>query len=278
LEFEQPVRLLIEIQTDNPVAQRPTVEISDLVSKGRGDIELIEDTQFQWRSGGFAATTQKVFTKIGRISIKNLDPQDRVTIRILNMESENITLFTPLWAHIPDPQRAQVMIARSLEDAEYFGRPFGIPALALAQEPEEESAAMSVHLAWNLWIGEGLLAYGFRDKAAQLTAHLMNAVIQSLKQSHAFYQRYHAETGSGLGERGSSSGLAPVGLFLQTLGVTILSEGRVRLEGRNPFVWPVTILYKGLKVARGLEQTEITFRNGKTITITDHSPLIVSMP
>jgi hypothetical protein len=278
LEFEQPVRLLIEIQTNNPVAQRPTVEISDLVSKGHGDIEVIEESQFQWRSGGFVATTQKVFTKIGRISIKNLDPQDRVMIRILNMESENITLFAPLWAHIPDPQRAQMMIARSLEDAEYFGRPFGIPALALFQNPEAESVAMSVQMAWNLWIGEGLLAYGFRDKATQLTVHLMNAEIQSLKQSHAFYQRYHAETGSGLGERGSLNGLAPVGLFLQTLGVTILSESRVRVEGRNPFAWPVTIHYKGLKVVRGLEQTEITFRNGKTITITDHSPLIVSMP
>jgi hypothetical protein len=278
LEFEQPVRLLIEIQTDNPVAQRPTVEISDLVSKGRGDIEVIEETRFQWRSNGFAATTQKVFTKIGRISIKNLGPQDRVMIRILNMESENITLFTPLWAHIPDPQRAQVMIARSLENAEFFDRPFGIPALAHIQDPEAESAAMSVHMAWNLLIGEGLLAYGFKDKAARLTGHLMNAVIQSLKQNHAFYQRYHAGTGSGLGERGSLNGLAPVGLFLQTLGVTVLSEGRVRLDGRNPFAWPVIILYKGLKIVRGPEKTEITFRNGKTITITDNSPLIVSMP
>ncbi len=78
IEFEQPVRLLIEVQTKNPAAQRPTVEISDLVSKGHGDIEVIEENQFQWRSGGFVATTQKVFTKIGRISIKGVDKQDRV--------------------------------------------------------------------------------------------------------------------------------------------------------------------------------------------------------
>jgi len=41
--------------------------------------------------------------------------------------------------------------------------------------------------------------------------------IQSLKQSQAFYERYHAETGSGIGERGALTGLAPLGLFLQTL-------------------------------------------------------------
>ena len=169
------------------------------------------------------------------------------------------------------------MIGRSLNDAEYFGRPFGVPALPSIPAPEADAVAMSIHLPWNVLIGEGLLAYGFRNDAARLTAHLMNAVIQSLKQNHAFYQRYHAETGSGLGERGALNGLAPVGLFLQTLGVTVLSHDRVRLEGKNPFAWPVTILYKGLKIVRGLERAEITFRNGKTITITDNNPLIVSM-
>jgi hypothetical protein len=276
-EFEQPVRLLIEVQTKNPAAQRPTVEISDLVSKGHGELEVINEKQFQWKSGGVVATTQKAWTKIGRISIKGVDKQDRVLVSIVNMASEDITLFTPLWARIPDPQRAQVMISRTLENAEYFGRPFGIPALPLVPDPEADAVAMGIHLPWNIWIGEGLLAYGFRNEAARLTAHLMNAVIQSLKQNHAFYQRYHAETGSGLGERGALDGLAPVGFFLQTLGVTILSEERVRLEGKNPFAWPATILYKGLKIVRGLEQTEITFRNGKKITITDNHPLIVSM-
>ena len=277
LKFDQPVRLLIEVQTKNPAAQRPTIEISDLISKGRGDVETIEENQFQWKSGGFVATTPKVWTKIGRISVKGLDEQDRVLISVLNMTSEDITLFTPLWARIPDLQRAQVMIARALENAEYFGRPFGTPALPLIPEPDADTVAMSIHLAWNLLIGEGLLAYGFRNEAARLTARLMNAIIQSLKQNHAFYQRYHAEGGSGLGERGALNGLAPIGFFLQTLGVTILSDERVRLEGKNPFAWPVTILYKGLKVVRGLEQTEITFRNGKIITITDNNPLIVSM-
>jgi len=277
LEFEQPVRLLIEVQTKNPAAQRPIIEISELVTKGRGDVEIIEENQFQWRTGGFVATTQKVFSKIGRISIKGLDEQDRVLINIVNMASEDITLFTPLWAHISDPQQVQVMIESSLQAAEYFGRPFGIPALPSIPEPEADAVAMSVHLPWNTLIGEGLLAYGFRSEAARLTERLMNAVIQSLKQNHTFYQRYHAETGNGLGERGALNGLAPVGLFLQTLGVTILSKDRVRLEGKNPFAWPVTIFYKDLKMVRGLERTEITFRNGKTITITDNNPLIVSM-
>ncbi|HUI89445.1 MAG TPA: hypothetical protein VLX61_12050 [Anaerolineales bacterium] len=277
LEFEQPVRLLIEVQTKNPAAHRPTVEISDLVTKGRGNIELIQGDQFHRRSDGFTATSQKLFRKIGRIRIDGLEQQDRILVSNVNTASEDITLLTPLWAHIPDRQHAQAMVESSLQRAEYFGRPFGAPALSFVPEPEADAVAMSIHLPWNLLIGEGLLAYEFRSEAARLMGRLMNAVIQSLKQNHAFYQRYHAETGSGLGERGALNGLAPVGLFLQALGVTILSEERVRLEGKNPFAWPVTISYKGLKIVRGLGQTEIAFRNGKAITITDTNPLVVSM-
>ncbi len=275
-EFEAPVRLLIEVQTKGPAAKRPTVEIGELVSKGKGESEIIEASQFQWHSGGLVATSQKVFSKVARISVKGLEDTDKIIVHTLDTTSEDITLFTPLWAHIPDHQRAQVLIGRSLLDAERFDQPYGIPALSFAPDPKADAVAMSVHLPWNQLVGEGLLAYDFRNEAARLTVHLMNAVIQSLKQNHTFYQRYHAETGSGMGERGALSGLAPVGLFLQTLGVTILSSTRVRLESRNPFVWPVTIQYQGLKIIRGLDKTEIIFANGKSISVTDVAPLVVS--
>jgi hypothetical protein len=51
----------------------------------------------------------------------------------------------------------------------------------------------------------------------------------------------------------------------------------VRLEGINPFPWPVTILYRGLKIARGLEATEVSFANGQTVTITDPAPRVISL-
>jgi hypothetical protein len=104
----------------------------------------------------------------------------------------------------------------------------------------------------------------------------MNAVIQNLKQMRAFSQRYHAEQGTGIGERNSLNGLAPLGLFLHALGLTIQSPNRVRLEGRNPFPWPVTVKYRGLTVVRGLEETVITFPNGAVTTVTEIAPMIVT--
>ena len=105
----------------------------------------------------------------------------------------------------------------------------------------------------------------------------MTAIIQNLKQNRAFFARYHAEKGTGIGERNALSGLAPVGLFLKILGVEILSATRVKLEGENPFPWDVTIQYKGLKVIRGQQKTEVVFANGKSVTVTDLEPTIISL-
>jgi hypothetical protein len=126
-------------------------------------------------------------------------------------------------------------------------------------------------------IGEGLLRYGFRTDAARLVAHIMTGIIQNLKQNHAFFARYHAEKGTGIGERNALSGLAPVGLFMQVLGVEIISATKVRLEGENPFPWDVTIQYKGLKVIRGTNKTEVVFANGKSVTVTSKEPMMVSL-
>lgn len=276
-EFEVGVRLLIEIQTKSPAAKRPEVEISEFFSKSKGEVETILGHQFQWHTGGLVATTQKLFNQIGRVSVSGLDEKDRIIVKLIDTTGEDITLALPLWAGIPEKQQAKAMIGRNISTADRFDRPFGMPSLPFSPNPESETVSMSVSLLWNQLIGEGLLAYGFRAEATRLTAHLINAVIQNLKQYRAFYQRYHAEKGTGIGERNSLHGFAPVGLFMQSLGVTILSSTQVKLEGRNLFPWPVTIKYKGLTINRGLEQTLVTFVNGESVVIKDEQPCIVEM-
>ena len=275
--FETGVRLLVEIQTKNPAAKRPEVEIDEYFTKSKGDSETIFGHQFQWRTGGLVATTQKLFTRVGRVKVTGLDEKDKIVIKLIDTSGEDITLALPLWAGVPEAQQANALIGRNLKIADRFDRPFGLPSLPASPDPEADDVSMSVALPWNQLIGEGLLAYGFRVEATRLTAHLMNTVIQNLKQNHAFYQRYHAEKGTGTGERNSLHGLAPLGLFMQALGVTILSSTRVKLEGKNLFPWPVTIKYKGLVVVRGMEQTVVTFINGESVIVKEEQPCIVEM-
>ena len=276
-ESETPVRLLVEIQTNSPAAKRPEVEISEYFTKSKGETEVIAGHQFQWRTGGLVATTQTTFSRVGRISVVGLEETDKINIKIVDMTGEDITLGLPLWAGALEQQRAYAMIGRNIMTADRFDRPFGMPSMPTVPDKEAETIALSVSLPWNLLLAEGLIAYGFRAEATRLTAHIMNAIIQNLKQNRAFYQRYHAEKGTGIGERNSLTGFAPVGLVMQALGVTLLSGTRVKLEGQNLFPFAVTIKYKGMSIVRGQEQTTVTFANGESVIVKDEAPCIVEM-
>ena len=282
-QFEHAVRLLIDMYTEEPGTRHPVVEISGLgeeLAADEGELrqrERFAEGEFQWRAGGLTAVSRKAYCKISYIGVTGLEEADKLLVRSIDATGEDITLFTPLWAQIPEASRAETIVKSALLDGERFQRPFGIRALASVPEPRADSVAMSVHLPWNQMIGEGLLAYGYRAEAARLTEKLMAAVIRCLKQSRGYYERYHSETGNGIGERGALAGLAPVGLFLQVLGVEILSPTSVSLEGRNPFAWPVSISYKGLAIQRGLEETEVTFPNGQVVKVSSSESCVVSL-
>jgi hypothetical protein len=274
-KFDPPIRVLLEIQTKTPAAAHPELTIHEYVTKL--GVEKLAGRQFQWRAGGLVGTSQKTYTRLGKVKIKGLDSKDKVTVRSVDYTSQDHTLLLPLWAGIPDYQRAQSLIGRSILDAERFDRPFGIPACLSLSDPQAESICQSVYMPWNVLVGEGLLAYGFQSEAARLTAHLMNAVIQNLKKNRSFYQFYHAETGTGIGERNALGGLAPVGLFLKTLGIRRLLPDQVEFSGLNPYPWQVTVKYRGLTIACYNDRSEVRFANGETVVVKEKLPCSVSL-
>ena len=275
--FRQPVRLLIRVELKDETTRRPDVVLHGL----DGDqplTEKLERMSFQWGGGLAVATSRQLYTRLGEIEISGVEKNDRVSVQVMDFSGEDITLFLPMWAGIPHSRRARTLVSRTLFAAERFWRPFGIPACASAAASLEgmDSTCQAVHLPWNALVGEALLAYGFREEAAQLTARLVSVVIQNLKKQHAFARAYHAETGAALGERNALQGLAPLGLFLDVLGVQIESPRRVVLSGKNPFPWPVTVKYRGLTVTRQAEQTVVLFPNGQMRTLNDPTEAVVS--
>ncbi|MCC7130869.1 MAG: hypothetical protein IT297_10780, partial [Anaerolineae bacterium] len=85
------------------------------------------------------------------------------------------------------------------------------------------------------------------------------------------------ETGQPAGEFNSLSGLAPLGLFLETLGVRLISSKKVGLTGFNPFPWLVTVKYRGITILRQKDKTIVIFPDSQTVTVTDPEPRIVSL-
>jgi hypothetical protein len=274
--FSQPTRLLVQIRFQGEATRRLEVILRGRDGR-RVQREPLEAGHFQWGLGVAAATSRKLYTALTRVEVRGLGKRDQVLVRTMDYTCEDHTQFLPLWAEIPTLHRAQALVHRTLFDASRFGRPFGVPACISVAEPQAQQVCLGVHLPWNQLIGEGLLAYGLQEEAAQLTVHLMAAVIENLKKQRAFYQAYDAENGNGMGERNALDGLAPLGLFLQTLGVQFLSPTRLRLRGKNPFPWPVTVKYRGLSVTRQDERTLIVFPDGQAVTVNDPTDAIVSV-
>ena len=276
-EFSEPVRLLINIHTDETVRRHPLVFIHGKSASGNRRVERIQDEQFQWTPGHGRLTGQFVYQSLERIEVHGLEPDDGLIISTVGYDFQDASTLTPLWAGIPDAERAQKLVEDTLTNTQRFWRQFGIAACPQPQEGDEQALCTSTNLLWNLLIGQALVQYGFRSEAATLMGRLMRAIIQNLKSDSAFRRQFHAETGEGLGERNALQGLAPLGLFLEILGVRLISSRKVALSGLNPFPWPVTVKYRGLTVLRQKEKSVVIFPDGQTVTISDASPQIVSL-
>ena len=197
---------------------------------GSPQIETFERIDFRWGQNLAVATCRGLFTCLEEIELDGVEKGDRLTVRVMDYAAEDITLLLPLWAGTPTSERAADLLADCLLAPARFGRPFGMPACpdpdlssgrrqSVEGLAELERVGNAVHLPWNVLVAEGLLNYGMRPEAAQMCYRLMAGVIRNLKKQRAFSSAYHALTGAGMGERNSLAGLAPVGLFLEILGV-----------------------------------------------------------
>ena len=270
-----PMRLLVRVEMNG--GTNPPIIITLRGKKG----ELVQSEglsrhDFQWGSDMAVATSRNVFSRVDEFEVNGINNNDRVSVSVMDFSSEDITLFLPLWAGIPNSQQALEMVSKTLLANERFGKPFGFPTCTRSLCVEAISACTSVNIPWNSFVGEGLLEYGFREEAALLTSRLMDAVVGNLKRQHSFFRFHDAETGSGRGERNHIHGLAPLGLFLSTLGLRIDSPERVGLSGKNPFPWPVTVKYRGLTVTRNANQTVIVFPGSRIVTLEDPTDAVVS--
>jgi hypothetical protein len=222
-------------------------------------------------------TGSKLYTSIDKIEIKGLDSNEQVNVYTVGYRILDHTLLTPLWAGIPDRERALEIIDRTITNPTKFWLPYGLPACPQPPQNSDTMVCQGVNLPWNMIVVEGMLSYGAREEAAELITRLMSAIVRNLKAENAFRRGYHADSGQGIGERHALNGLAPVGLFLNILGVRIVSPFRLALVGHNPFPWPVTVKFRGLTIMRYEKKTSIIFPDGQTITVTDPEPRIVSL-
>ena len=267
--FKIPQRMQLRLFCPEGVTRSVQIVIEGQTSDGEVR-EHFAPWCFSWSGGRGYATSNYVYTRIQKIEVRGLSKGDRGQIIAVDFTKDDITHLLPLWSGASDKLLQPQIMKRMVMNQ--FIRSFGIPI-----SPGNAHAA-GVNISWNHLIGEGLIRSGAYPAAALLTTNLMNAAAASFKQNGGFFHHYHAEKGTPQGERGYLNGFAPVGLFLQTIGVQILNAKSVILKGPHPFPWPVTVKYRGIMITRRSTETLIKFPNGKTISVLGQEPRRITIP
>jgi hypothetical protein len=277
--FDPPVRVIARCTGPETQTGPIRVLIDGRGRRSRGRIERLTAREFQWFWDRGTATSAKVYQQIEAVEVRGLTEDYGVEFLAADFSREDISLLLPVWAGIPEGRRAERIILRSLFDPERFWRAYGIPVCSArdpAFDPTGRQGSGGVSMIWNQMLGEALVQYDFRERAAELMRRLMQAVIHSLRNDGGFSEIYGADRPGGFGLRDHQAGVAPVGLFLQIVGVRLLTPHRVALVGTNPFSWPVTVRWRGLEVRREPKgATQVTFPNGQRVEVTGEEPRLV---
>jgi len=223
-------------------------------------IEQIYPPQIRWLGIQGRTASECVYSRLDYIALENFTADLHLTIFCPHTIREDITTLLPLWGKDLDKQKAGDLINNTLTNQEKFWSTFGIRTF-----PNVDYSA--IQLPWNILLGKGLLAHEKRSLAADLFSKLMKTILINLDNSGFFFSAYDARTGIGQGIQNSLEGLIPLGFFLQVLGIQIINEREIEVEGDHPFPWPVTLRYRGMIIYRDQEQTRIDFPGEKSKVI-----------
>jgi hypothetical protein len=276
--FDPPVRVLIRIHGSKKDAGKLKILVHSRGRRGRSRVERISHRKFQWFWNTGVFTSDKLNTTIERVEVQGLGKEVSSEIWLPDTTRMDQSLLLPLWAGIPDQTRAERLISKTLTDPDQFWRPFGIPVCSAkdpSYAPDNQDGAGAVWMFWNLLLGEGMVSYGFQKQAAELVTRLMRNVVVALKEDKAFRARYNPEKGGGVGGYGYVDGVAPLSLFLQTLGVRLITPHKVWVRPVNPYPWPVTLRWRGLTVRCEQDETRVTFPDGQEVVLRDAEAQIV---
>jgi hypothetical protein len=281
-DFEPPVRVLVKVTGPESDAHKMKATLRGKpVEGGRLRVYHMPREAFRWFWERGAATSPVAFQSVKSIEITGLSDEFMVEIWTADFSREDQTLLLPLWAGIPDRQRADRLVQETILDPKRFWRAFGIPSCS-AEDPAfttgKASGAGAVGMFWNTLICEGLIEHGYTFQAVELVSRLTEATIVALRNDKAFRENYDPDEPRAFGDRGHICGTAPVHLFLQTLGVRLISTRKIELRAGNPYPWPIVLRWRGVVIQYEADQCKVTFPNGYQETVSGDGLHLVEQP
>ncbi|MBI3242168.1 MAG: hypothetical protein HYZ49_07735 [Chloroflexi bacterium] len=278
-KFSPMARLLVRVVGDRDATlPQISVAIHGRGQRGRRRVELLPARRLTWYWGLGSVTSDKLYAEVEKVELAGVPPGWEVVISTVDYTRQDQTLLLPIWAGLAQGDHLYDLTHKTITDPARYWRPYGIPncsALDPAYKSDNRGGSGGVWMMWNTMIGEGLADNGYRAEAAELIRRMMTAMIHTLKTEKAFREAYNSDALEGLGERDYLWGVAPVHLFLRTLGVRIISSRKVWLVGQNPFPWPVTVRWRGVTVTKIDEGALVKFPSGREVAVTEDREQII---
>ncbi|MBC7812136.1 MAG: hypothetical protein H7175_13360 [Burkholderiales bacterium] len=272
-ELSPPARLVVHVSGGTDRAPNFTLHLAGIDGEGKAINENANGSEFFWRYGHGAYTSQRVFARIDRIQLEGLIRVYTVRVHTLDTTRLDINALLPLWSVGISSEQSQALV-NLLTNPDHFWRPNGVTMVSAQDVNFDPSNANGGGGVWPFWltlIGEGLIEAGQLDTATELIRGLLAAQTAALKANKSFSEFYHSDETIGLGERGHIGGLVPLHLLLRVLGVRIISARKVWTGGLFAWPNPITFTQYGVIVRRTIDQTEITFPSGQRLEVPNNS-------
>jgi hypothetical protein len=249
LPFPSRLKLLISRASENHLAENLQVTLQGTDWKGSYRIEELTSQDMLWQEWGGWSTTRSIFSQLDYCVVGGLARNQILQIKTPGSDMQNLSLLLPLWLDNLPAEIEEKILTRSLTKPASFWSDFGLKSYpSLADSP--------VELPLNLLVTQGLLRSGHTSLAGEIFARWLDTISTNLRRKGCLYSAWDSKTGSGLGKTNHLESTLPIGLLLDLLGVKFLISGEIILEERNPFIYPVQLKYKGVK---------ITLQEGETV-------------
>jgi hypothetical protein len=256
--------------------------IEGIKGDGKPGNETVPGTAFDWYRGMGTATTSTVWREITNLKFDGLSRVYTVQVSTVDLSKHDQALLMPLWADALKPAQVKKMMTMLTDPAIYW-RDYGIsgcPANDPAYDPSHQNGCGGVWPRWNVLIAWALLDRGFVHEAADLFKRLLAAQTRALATEQVFRSFYNPDTGEGLGEADSISGVVSLGWFARLFGGYVLAPDSVVISG--PFAFEgekMAWTQHGVRIERRANGTTIHFPSGKEVKLPpDAEPQVVRDP
>jgi len=111
-----------------------------------------------------------------------------------DLKIKEIIGFLPLWAGIPDQEKASALVEKMLDTTEFW-RPYGVPSLSAGSDYYCPIGYWNgpVWVQWEYLIYRGLKDYGYDTIANNLANKVLDNMVYHLKNDHVFWEFYSAD-------------------------------------------------------------------------------------